>query len=114
MKEKKRSKAKKINANKEGLKANKVKKRANDDEIDSQAGGNNGDENTEAKRHSSKGSTPQILPKGSPLLNANVLSSLTKACFWVHNYISNLPDDKPILVHGLARMTFVNSSPEQC
>lgn len=55
-------------------------------------------ENANKQKHSSKGSTPQVKPKGTPLLGTHVLLSFSKPCFWLHTCVCNLPDENPIQI----------------
>ncbi|XP_048493022.1 uncharacterized protein LOC125493596 [Beta vulgaris subsp. vulgaris] len=47
---------------------------------------------------SSKGSSPDATPKGTPLVSEQVIQSLSKSCLWLHARVSNLPDSSPIKV----------------
>lgn len=49
-------------------------------------------------KQNSKYSTPQVAPKGTPLIGKQVLDSLSKDCFWMHTCVCNLPNETPIQV----------------
>ena len=97
--------------NKEDLEGHKKRSRAKwkksfqekDKEVQSKAA--SPATNMETRVPSSKGSTHQKSDQGAPLVDEEVLNSLSVDCLWLHTCVGNLPDDNPLPV-GLRKNQF--------
>lgn len=54
----------------------------------------------DTQKHSSKGSTTRVLPKGTPLVESQVLESLSDGCFWLHTCVMGMDSNETLTVRA--------------